>query len=153
MTILIRNARTNDLTDIADLNGVVQSLHAEAEPWLFKTGAMKPEDLSGLLEKPGNRVLVAELDGAVVGYVFAEHRKIPETPLTNAFDTLHIHHIAVSPEARRAGIAAALVERVKAIGAELGVYRVTADVWSFDEPARALFTGSGLSPYMMRLWL
>ena len=36
---------------------------------------------------------------------------------------------------------------------ELGIRRITADVWTFNDPARAFFRKCGLTAYIERLWL
>ena len=152
MTIDIRKAKPGDAEIVAELNADVQALHVAAVPWLFKDGTMALEAVERLLEAPDNIVLIAEADAAPVGYLYAEHRRIPETPLTHPYEILHVHHITVLESHRRSGVGQALMDALRAAGKERDVERISADVWSFNDRAQRFFDSHGLSPYMMRLW-
>ena len=152
MTIDIRRAKPSDAAIVAELNADVQALHVAAVPWFFKEGGMKLEAVERLLEAPDNLVLLAEADAAPVGYLFAEHRRIPETPLIYPYEILHVHHISVRESHRRAGVGRALMDALRTAGKERDVERISADVWSFNDRAKRFFDSHGLSPYMMRLW-
>lgn len=152
MSIDIRTAQPDDAEIVAELNADVQALHVAAVPWLFKDGAMTPEAAKRLLEAPDNIVLVAEANAVPVGYLYAEHRRVPETPLTHPYEILHVHHISVRESHRQSGVGQALMEELRVAGKERGVERISADVWSFNERAQRFFDGHGLSPYMVRLW-
>ena len=153
MNIDIRRAGTGDAETVSALNGDVQAVHVEAVPWLFKDAAMSVEATERLLAKPDNHILIASAEAVPIGYLFAEHRKIPETPLTHPYETFHVHHISVRATHRQTGIGAALMDALRTTGDELGVKRITADVWSFNDTARRFFAGQGLAPYMERLWI
>ena len=152
MSIDIRRAEPGDAEIVAELNADVQALHIAAVPWLFKDGGMKLEAVERLLQAPDNLILLAEADAVPIGYLFAEHRKIPETPLTHPYEILHVHHISVRESHRRAGVGQALMDALRTAGKELDVERISADVWSFNDRAQRFFDRHGLSPYMMRLW-
>jgi ribosomal protein S18 acetylase RimI-like enzyme len=46
----------------------------------------------------------------------------------------------------------ALIAAVRAVGKEAGIEHLTAEVWVFNEAARAFFRRHGLTPYTERLW-
>ena len=142
-----------DAETVSMLNADVQAVHVEAVPWLFKDGTLSVEAIERLLAKPENHILIASAEAMPVGYLFAEHRKIPETPLTHPYETFHVHHISVRETHRQSGVGAALMDALRATGGEVGVARITADVWSFNDRARQFFAGQGLTPYMERLWI
>jgi len=54
-------------------------------------------------------------------------------------DELHINNLAVMPEYRRAGAAAALLARVLEDGAKMGARRATLEVRHSNEPAQRLY--------------
>jgi ribosomal-protein-alanine N-acetyltransferase len=58
-------------------------------------------------------------------------------------DELHINNLAVLPEARRAGVATALLRQVLQEGARLGASRATLEVRRSNEPARLLYERLG----------
>jgi aminoglycoside 3-N-acetyltransferase I len=152
MPIDIRPAEAADADLISVLNREVQSKHAAALPWLFKDTDLAREAAEALLRNDRNLVLIASTSGAPAGYIYAELRAFRESPLTFAYDTLHIHHISVAKAFRRMGIGRALMARVIAIAKERSVYRLTADYWAFNEEARGFFEGFGLVPYNIRVW-
>ena len=72
-------------------------------------------------------------DGSVLGYV-GMHHLVDEGFITN---------VAVSPQARRRGVARALLAALAAYGREHGLYRITLEVRVGNTPARALYEGEG----------
>jgi GNAT superfamily N-acetyltransferase len=152
MSIEIRTARLEDAAAISLLNREVQDKHAEAIPELFKSAGLEPGDALAILRQPRNLVFLAVQDGEPAGYIYAELRDLPETPLTFGYRTVHIHHIAVRRGQRRAGIGQALLARTAVAARDAGASRLTADYWTFNEEAAAFFARQGLVPYVMRTW-
>ena len=58
-------------------------------------------------------------------------------------DELHINNLAVLPELRRQGVAAALLERVMIEGARFGIRRAMLEVRQSNVPARLLYEKFG----------
>lgn len=83
--------------------------------------------------------LVAELDGAVVGYV-ALHQ---EMPMASHAHVLTIDGLAVLPSAQGRGVGTALVEAAVSRAATLGVDRVTLRVLAHNTAAQALYGRCG----------
>jgi len=83
--------------------------------------------------------LVAELDGAVVGYI----RLVPATPLACNAHVRQIQGLAVADEARGAGIGRALLRAVQDEGRRLGARRITLRVLGHNTPARKLYESEG----------
>jgi ribosomal protein S18 acetylase RimI-like enzyme len=152
MPIDIRPAEAADADLISLLNREVQSKHAAALPWLFKDTNLAREAAEALLRSDRNLVLIASIGGTPAGYIYAEFRAFRESPLTFAYEALHIHHISVAKVFRRRGIGRALMERVIAAARERNVRRLTADYWALNEEAQAFFEGFGLVPYNVRVW-
>ena len=75
-----------------------------------------------------------------------------ESPFHHAHNSVHIHHLAVHPQARRDGVATALMDAAKAHGAKQGITLLILDVWDFNVAARAFFSRYGLVPSYQRLW-
>ena len=98
-----------------------------SDPW--SADALREE-----LDNPPARFRVAEDEnGAVLGYVGMHH-------LT---DEGFITNVAVSPDARRQGVARALMECLTAYGTDNGLYRITLEVRVSNAPAIALYEGLG----------
>jgi ribosomal-protein-alanine N-acetyltransferase len=60
-------------------------------------------------------------------------------------DELHINNLAVRPEARRRGVATALLAHVLAEGGRLGAKRATLEVRRSNDPARRLYERFGFA--------
>jgi ribosomal protein S18 acetylase RimI-like enzyme len=153
MGITVRRATEADAEWVSTLNAEVQALHAAALPWRFKPpGTFAEADVSALLAKPENLIFLALVDGDPAGYAYAEVVRRPETPLTYAYEQVHIHHLGVSSNYRRQAVGGALLGAVRAAALELGIALLTLDVWSFNEGARAFFRRHGFCSYIERLW-
>ncbi|HEV8531900.1 MAG TPA: GNAT family N-acetyltransferase [Methylomirabilota bacterium] len=109
-----RRGRREDIEIVLEL-----WIQAGATPKLTDTS----EDLARLLGQPQAMLLLAEVDGHVVGTVIG------------GWDGWrgNIYRLAVLPEYRRRGIAAALMREVDTALADLGVRRITALV-EHDHP-------------------
>ncbi len=96
--------------------------------------------LESLLAKPAFLVVVALLDGQVVGglaaYVlekFEQERK-----------EIYIYDLAVAAEHRRKGIATRIIKELQHIGKEIGAYVIFVQADYGDEPAIKLYESLGL---------
>lgn len=83
--------------------------------------------------------LVAELDGTLVGYI----RLKPPTSLPENAHVLHVAGIAVLPQARRRGVAAALLTAAESFARTCGASKITLRVLGSNAPAIALYEGLG----------
>jgi ribosomal protein S18 acetylase RimI-like enzyme len=83
--------------------------------------------------------LVAELHDAVVGYI----RLKPPTSLPENAHVLHVSGIAVRPDARRRGIAAALMTAAEPFARNCGAVKISLRVLSTNKPAMALYERLG----------
>jgi ribosomal protein S18 acetylase RimI-like enzyme len=149
---VIRPARQSDLPALGRLGAHLMRAHYEFDSHRF----MAPgDDPSGgyawfLGTQLGDRdvvVLVAERDGAVVGYVYAglEPQSWKELREAAGF----IHDIVIDEAGRRHGVASALMEAAMAWLRERGAPRVM--LWTADqnEAAQRLFQKLGFRRTMM----
>ncbi len=149
----IRTAEAGDLDALVDLNLVVQELHVAAEPDRFSepdraTVARWFEDV---LAADAWTVLVAEVDGEVVGYLLFEQVDRTAGTFTRALRTLYVHQLGVAPAARRQGVGRALLQRVDEAARSLGVTQVALDTWAFNTDAMAFFERCGFEVFNVRL--
>ena len=99
-----------------------------SDPWSEKSVAYE-------LTNPLSLWLVAENDGAAVGYVGSQ----------SVMDEADMMNIAVHPDHRRQRIAQTLVERLVEALSERGVHSLTLEVRASNEPAKALYNGLGFA--------
>ena len=114
----------------------MQQVHIDAIAALEQTCFSEPWSAAALAEELSNPLavfLVAVEGDAVLGYV-GMHHVVDEGFITN---------VAVSPDARRRGVARALLARLAAYGREHGLYRITLEVRVSNTPARTLYEAEG----------
>lgn len=144
MVVEVRAATIGDIDAIVRLCQVVQSLHAEWFPSEFPPGADEA-GLKALLERNLPSIGIATLDGAPVGYVLFEAQSIPATPLNFAIEQVFIHHLSVSDEARRKGVATALMDYVQRRARELGIGQLALARAAPNIAAQKLFETHGFT--------
>jgi ribosomal protein S18 acetylase RimI-like enzyme len=149
----IRSATVADAGSLAELGAIVQALHYEHRPDVFKPAdplAARPL-YERLLADPSVRAFLVEAGGQKVGYVIVHIISAPDTPLTRAATVVDIDQVGVHPHARRQGVGRALLDRVKALAEEIGADRLQLTVWEFNEPAQRFFAAQGLEVAMRRM--
>jgi ribosomal protein S18 acetylase RimI-like enzyme len=101
--------------------------------------------LAGLAATPGAFSLLAYVDSEAVGLAncFTGFSTFAARPLVN------IHDLSVSAEWRGRGIGRALLNAVEARAREIGAAKVTLEVLSGNEPAKALYRAVGFGDYVL----
>ena len=103
------------------------------DPW-------SEDSIASELDNPLSLWLVAEQDGAVCGYVGSQ-TVLDETDMMN---------IAVRPDCRRQGIAAALIEELVSRLKERGSHILRLEVRESNAPAIALYNSMGFTQLGLR---
>ena len=113
---------------------------AELEKLCFGSAAWSEKSIASELTNELALWLVAEGDGAVVGYVGSQ-TVLPETDMMN---------VAVTPERRREGIAEVLVDSLVVELKRLGSECLTLEVRASNAPAVALYKKLGFREVGLR---
>ena len=153
---VVRRATAQDAAEIVRLHGALQAHHAAAHPDFFKPPSASTFPVStvrDLLAQPATVIFLAEVDGAAVGYLYADSIPAQETSMTYRLKRLWIHQIGVNPEHQRQGAGAALIDAAKAHARSLGIETVALNVWAFNHSAMRFFAGQGFEAYNHRMWL
>jgi ribosomal protein S18 acetylase RimI-like enzyme len=150
ISVEVRAALRGDLDALIQLNQVVQRLHVALYPGDF-TQAVDPSAVRAFfaarLTAPKSAIGIAEADHVPVGYVWFEVQARPETPFTPLRSRIYVHHIAVAPEARRRGIATALMRHVERRAASEGINEVAVDTWAANLHAQHFFGSQGFAAF------
>lgn len=104
-----------------------------SDPW-------SENSIASELCNPLSLWLVAEAAGTVVGYVGSQ----------TVMDETDMMNIAVHPDCRRQGIAAALVNALVASLQDMGSHSLTLEVRASNAPARALYDMLGFQQVGLR---
>jgi ribosomal protein S18 acetylase RimI-like enzyme len=162
MAVAVRAAQESDLDSLVALDEVVRELHAALYPEDFARQADRDAvraRFAALLHETGHALIVAETDGAVaaqdggvVGYAWTELQVRPPSPFYNRRDRIYVHHLAVAPQARRHGVAAALFRHIEQHAAAQGVGDVYLESWAANAASHAFFAAQGFThlKYMFR---
>ena len=151
---VVRGAREADLPALGRLGAALVRLHYEFDHLRFM---MPPGDLeSGYawflgtqLKEDDAAIFVAERGGAVVGYVYAALEPQSWQELREACGV--VHDVLVDTEARRSGIAAALIEAACDWMRARGAPRVVLGTAQKNEAAQKLFERLGFRRTMIEM--
>lgn len=150
MTIIIRVATEADLDTLVQLNQVVQSVHAELYPDDF-TATVDADGFKKFIAPRLAEVAIAEVDSEPVGYIWFDIQSRPASPFSPATRRLYVHHLSVAPEARRRGVAAALMSHAEAYAESEQLDEVALSHWAANSGAHQFFTAQGFAPYLLLL--
>jgi GNAT superfamily N-acetyltransferase len=148
-------AAPGDLDEIVRLNRQIQTQHAAAFPSEFKSPT---DDLAvrkffqELLVSDNAHEIFLTRDGAVViGYLWLELRKKPESPFKFAKTVLFVHQVCVDRQHRRRGIARAMFASVEKWALARDIWTIELDSW-VDNDAHAFFAAEGFEAFRVDFW-
>lgn len=151
----VRRATAGDLPILGKLAAELVRFHHAIDPERFFLPSGVEEGyrrwLGTEIQNAEAIVLVAELEGEVIGYLYGRLEKRDFNMLLAAHAALH--DVLVVERARRSGAAAALIERFAALAAERGMPRVVLHTATSNERAQALFRKLGFRDTMLEMTL
>jgi GNAT superfamily N-acetyltransferase len=151
----IRSLRASDYAGYLALIEELDVLHREALPHLFRapTGPARTEDyFAGLLSDADTRLLGAERDGHLIGFVHAIHKSRDlriEIQVPRRY--VVVDNLVVAARHRRGGVARALLAAAHDWARERGVDTVEIGVHEFNEAARAFYEQCGYQTAILTL--
>lgn len=152
--VRIRQASDADIEVLTELNFVVQQLHVDHEPDVFREPSVEEVAswFGGVLGEDGSfEALLAVVDEEAMGYVLFEVVDRPAGTFTRAARLLYIHQIGVRPENRGQGVGRAMLERVRCEAIDAGADRLGLDAWAFNRDAIGFFEACGFDVFNVRL--
>ena len=147
--MLIRRIDPSEAALLVPLNAGMQRLHAARRPDIFPAeanAAAVTAHFAETLARPGWFALLAEADGAVIGYALCEVQRIEAHALHHARTRGFLHHVAVAEAARRRGVGLALVQAVRARFLAEGSTVWATSYWAWNDASAALMAKAGLRP-------
>lgn len=149
MTIIVREARPQDLAALVRLRIANAQAHVELDPAAFRVPDVEAvrDYFEHALRGYGVLILVAEVDGEVAG--MTEIVFLPEPPahqILRARRSADIHTVVLD-EHRGLGIGRVLVERAEAAAAGRGVESLGAMILSRNEGAVRFYSEAGYVPH------
>jgi ribosomal protein S18 acetylase RimI-like enzyme len=153
MPVTLRPAKPSDEPALGRMGAALARLHHDFDSQRF----MLPDDVESgyrwwLGKEARNKkavVIVAELDGEVVGYAYGREEAVDWNALLDRCGGFH--DIWVDEKARRAGVGPLLAEELMKRLTALGVPRVVLHVAAKNEPAQRMFAKLGWRPTMVEM--
>ena len=145
---MVREATKEDLDRINEMRRMVNDIHVEGRPDIFRPGFGREiqEHAANYLEWENNNILVAERDGIVCGFVMVDYVDRPENAYNLARKFIHVSEIGVDERFRRQGVATELIEGMKEDARKRGFRRIELDVWAFND-ALAFYEAVGFKVF------
>ena len=143
---MIRLATTNDIPRLLELLHLVNMVHYERRPDIFKPHTTKynAEQLQDLLMQPDKAIFVYEDEG-VQGYAFVQMEDVHDDILLQDMRTLYIDDICVDEQARGKHVGKQLFDHVRTYAEKLGCGAITLNVWEGNNAAMAFYRKLGMS--------
>lgn len=150
---MIRRAGLDDYDGACRLLGVLDTLHRERLPWLFKAPSGPPRSeayFAELLKRDDSAVFVADA-GNLVGVAVGLMRVAPEFPTYIQQRWGVLDSLVVDPAWRRRGIGKLLARSVEGWAVELGAPWVELNVYHVNDQARSFYEALGYVPLSTKL--
>ena len=153
-SVIIRRANEADLPALGKLGASLLLEHHAFDPDRFMAPRGDPETgyawfLGTQLKENDVAVFVADRNGAVIGYVYAALE--PQSWKELRDEAGFIHDVVVAEEARRLGIASALIEKACEWLRSIGAPRVVLWTAEKNDGAQRLFARSGFRRTMIEM--
>ena len=141
----LRSARLGDHAALALLWRSVDELHARARPDFFTMPdvGFARADLDRLLRARSAALIVAELEGQVVGCAHLQLYDTPRSPGMRARKRVHVERLVVDERARRRGVGRRLMDEAARWGAARGAAQLVLTVWSGNDAAARFYEALG----------
>jgi GNAT superfamily N-acetyltransferase len=150
--IQIPLATIADAAAILELTREIQQLHRDALPVAFKPPSdqlFPPEKVRQILKDPDSILAVADVEGGVVGHVYAVIRRRIEDAFKPSEDSVYVQQIAVNQGARRRGFGKQLLSFVTEHARTRGISILHVDCFAFNGTAQNFFGECGFVPLRM----
>lgn len=149
MEIRIRHCSLADIPAISVLHDVVSGLHRNAMPARFRQA---PADYPARLVREAFQssetasILVAEVEGEVLGYARILIKEMPQHPLLHPGRFISVEELAVAPSAQRRGVGRQLMAAAEDLAREKGFTEIELNVWRFNDGAEKFYLDLGYQP-------
>ncbi len=154
MTVTIRPAAPADVQTLGRLGGLIVQVHHDFDRDRFiaptpETPSHYGRFLVGQLKRKDSVVLVAEADGAVVGYAYGALEGADWLTLRGPAGV--VYDLMVDPDHRRQGVGRQLLEAAIAALIQLGAPQVQLSTAAPNKGAQKLFASLGFRPTLIEM--
>ena len=145
--LTVRPAAAQDQAGVLALWALLDRLHAELWPTLFRAAARRLRHAAIWPPRsPDRALLVAEYAGELAGVVSVFVSEAPADPVIQPGCRAYVEDLVVGPQHRRAGVGRALIDAASAFAKERGAGEVLLTVWEGNRAAVDFYRDLGFSP-------
>lgn len=147
--LVIRYAKREELESVNKLREQVNEVHVNGRPDIFRADGwpLIEPNIYTRFDEDNSGVIVADLEGEIVGFAVVQYILRPETSFVKARRFYHIEEFGVDENHRRKGIATALIKFAKEDAKKRGFERIELNMWEFNEGALAFYESVGFKTY------
>jgi diamine N-acetyltransferase len=147
-----------NLEDFNDVNMIVkegQDEHAEALPHIFKKidVVMPRSYFQELLEDPNSEILVAKLNGVIVGFAVMEINESQSFESLTPRKYAYINDFGVTRNCQKRGIGKALFEKCVEWSKTKNASSLDLNVWDFNKNAISFYENFGMKSISRKMTL
>ena len=149
MDILVRYAARNELERVNELRELVNTVHVNGRPDIFRAGFCDElkNHIYQMYDGDHSDVLVAVIDGYICGFATVDYIDKPLSPYNLARSYYHIEEFGVDQNYRRQGVASSLIRFAKKEAAQKGYRKIELDMWEFNDSALEFYEDAGFKTY------
>lgn len=141
---MIRRAKTEDIEEILSLLKIVNKVHYDLYPTIFKLETKYGiDELKNIICDDNKKIFVYVEDNKVLGYLFTVHKEIKNDRLLCDTKELYIDDLCVDLNSQNKGIGHKLFEYVKEYAKENNYNKITLNVWNLNVSAFNFYENIG----------
>ena len=147
--IIVRPAKRGELDRVNVLRRMVNDVHVEGRPDIFRPGFGEAlqQRVFEEFDAEDSDIIVALVNGEVCGFATVEYIHRPETPYSLARDFYRLEEFGVDPAFHRRGVATAMVDYMRKDATAKGFHRIELDAWAFNTGALAFYEAAGFKTF------
>lgn len=152
--VTVRAATRADFITILNLFEEIDRRHRERLPDIFQAPRGDPRERSyidTLIRDPNSGVLVAEIQGQVVGLLILETHRSADYPILVPLTYAVVNTLVVAESARQKGVGSALMASAETWTRARGMDRVELNVFEFNTDAIRFYEGLGYTTLSRRM--
>ena len=152
--INVHVASKKDFKSIVEIMAETEKIHVEGVPWVFRviSSEQKMDDLAIAVSGDTSGILVAEINGTILGYIQLSLKAHENIHMLKARRYVKVQDVAVKQEFRRSGAGSALMKATEAWAKSKGADVIELNVWEFNRGALSFYQAMGYSTIGRGMW-